>query len=166
MSADTPERDAATAVELMTLMRRLTVEFDRFAERFAAVHGLHRTDLNAVIVITDAVRDGRPLTPGGLGTALNLSAPATTALLNRLEQSGHVERHRSPNDRRKIELAPREQAVTLAGRFLTPLTGHLSTALDRFTDQEREIIRRFLATGIEGAVSAGHHLERRGIRGG
>src|SRR5262245_5400564 len=74
-SRETPE-----TFELMVRMRALTVESDRFAERFAASHGLHRTDLNALVVILDAARAGRPLTPGGLGAALNLSPPATTAL--------------------------------------------------------------------------------------
>ncbi|MFC4537095.1 MarR family winged helix-turn-helix transcriptional regulator [Sphaerisporangium dianthi] len=154
MSADQPGGDAASPLELITLMRRLNVELDRFVERFAVDHGLHRTDLNAVVVIMDAAREGRPLTPGALGAALNLSAPATTALLNRLEQAGHVERSRSETDRRKVELALHSQAVTLAKEFFTPLARHLSEALAPFTGEERQVILRFLTGSIQASVAA------------
>ncbi|WP_220183321.1 MarR family winged helix-turn-helix transcriptional regulator [Sphaerisporangium album] len=154
MPAHPPDEDGVSAFELMTLMRRLNVELDRFVERFAEDHGLHRTDLNAVVVIMDAITEGRPLTPGGLGAALNLSAPATTALLNRLERAGHVERHRSATDRRKVELALHDQAVTLAGRFFSPLARHLSAAFEGFTDEERVVIRRFLTGSIDATITA------------
>jgi len=41
---------------LVRLLRQLTVETDRFAEMFGEAHGLHRTDLNALVVIMDAGR--------------------------------------------------------------------------------------------------------------
>ncbi|GGO12651.1 hypothetical protein GCM10010116_25430 [Microbispora rosea subsp. aerata] len=140
--------------ELMSLMRRLNVEIDRFAEQFAVAHGLHRTDLNALTVIMDASREGRPLTPGALGAALNLSAPATSALINRLEQAGHLTRHRSTGDRRKVELAMHEQAAALASRFFAPLGQRMAAALEEFTPEERRIIGRFLNRGIEAVVAA------------
>ncbi|WP_220499368.1 MarR family winged helix-turn-helix transcriptional regulator [Microbispora sp. H10949] len=140
--------------ELMNLMRRLNVEVDRFAEQFAVDHGLHRTDLDALTVIMDASREGRPLTPGALGAALNLSAPATSALINRLEQAGHLTRHRSTGDRRKVELAMHEQAAALAGRFFAPLGRRMSAALEEFTPEERQVIGRFLGRSIEATVAA------------
>ncbi|SEH03303.1 DNA-binding transcriptional regulator, MarR family [Nonomuraea solani] len=149
MTPDTP-----SAVELMVMIRALNVESDRFIERFAALHGLHRTDLNALVVILDAARAGRPLTPGGLGGALNLSPPATTALINRLEQAGHVERRRSATDRRKVEVVLDEQAAELARQFFTPLARHLAGAIDGFTEEERRVIGRFLSDSIRATATA------------
>lgn len=162
MSAEPPSKKAGSAFELMTLMRRLNVELDRFVEGFAIGHGLHRTDLNAVVVIMDAAREGPPLSPGTLGHALNLSPPATTALLNRLEQAGHVERHRSSTDRRKVELALHEQAVTLAGRFFSPLARHLSASFEQFTEEERLVIERFLTGSIQATITARQESARDG----
>ncbi|NUO99767.1 MAG: MarR family transcriptional regulator [Nonomuraea sp.] len=147
-------RGEMTPYELMVLVRRLNVESDRFVEGFAVAHGLHRTDLNALVVILDAHHDGRPLAPGELGAALNLSAPATTALLDRLEQAGHVERRRGTGDRRKVEVVIREQAVELAGTFFAPLVRRLTAAIDAFSPEEREVIGRFLADGIDATVAA------------
>ncbi|MFB4274057.1 MarR family winged helix-turn-helix transcriptional regulator [Nonomuraea sp. MTCD27] len=152
MAASREERP--DAFELMVLIRALYVESDRFAERFAALHRLHRTDLNALVVILDAARAGRPLTPGGLGGALNLSPPATTALIDRLEHAGHVERRRSTTDRRKVEVVLNEQAAELARRFFAPLARHLSAAIDAFTPEERQVVGRFLESGIKATAAA------------
>ncbi|MFF4624557.1 MarR family winged helix-turn-helix transcriptional regulator [Nonomuraea jabiensis] len=149
MTSDTP-----SAFELMVLLRALNVEADRFVERFAAVHRLHRTDVNALVVILDALQAGRPLSPGELGGALNLSPPATTALIDRLEQVGHVERRRSIADRRKVEVVLNEQAIELAGQFFAPLGRHLSDAIDVFTAEERRVIGRFLERSINATVAA------------
>ncbi|MEV0383623.1 MarR family transcriptional regulator [Nonomuraea sp. NPDC050643] len=149
MTPDTPD-----AVELMIMMRALNVESDRFIERFATLHGLHRTDLNALVVILDADRVGRPLTPGALGIALHLSPPATTALINRLEQAGHVERRRSTTDRRKVEVVLNEQAAQLARHFFTPLARHLTKVIDAFTPEERRVIGRFLESSIKANTAA------------
>ncbi|GII77430.1 hypothetical protein Sru01_24120 [Sphaerisporangium rufum] len=154
MRADPPGDENTTPFELMTLLRRLNVELDRFVEGFAVGHALHRTDLNAVVVIMDAARQDRPLSPGALGAQLNLSAPATTALLNRLEQAGHIERSRSTTDRRKVELSLHEQAVTLAGSFFAPLARQLSAVLERFSEEERALIRRFLTESTEATMRA------------
>ncbi|MBB6346807.1 MarR family winged helix-turn-helix transcriptional regulator [Nonomuraea muscovyensis] len=151
MTQDAPP---PTAYELMVAIRRLNMESDRFIERFAVLHGLHRTDLNALVVILDAANAGRHPTPGELGAALNLSPPATSALVNRLEQAGHVERRRSTTDRRKIEIAVNEPAVRLAGRFFAPLGRHLTAAIDEFTPDEREIIARFLTRAITATTTA------------
>ncbi|MFI9593998.1 MarR family winged helix-turn-helix transcriptional regulator [Nonomuraea sp. NPDC052265] len=143
-----------TAYDLMVLIRRLNVESDRFVEGFAVGHRLHRTDMNALVVILDAHLAGRPLSPGGLGAALNLSAPATTALLGRLEQAGHVVRRRDAGDRRKVEVVMNEQAVELAGTFFAPLARRLTAAIDAFTPAEQEVVGRFLADAIEATVAA------------
>ncbi|MBB6552065.1 MarR family winged helix-turn-helix transcriptional regulator [Nonomuraea rubra] len=145
---------APDAFELMVMMRALNVESDRFAERFAALHRLHRTDLNALVAILDAAHAGTPLTPGGLGAALNLSPPATTALIDRLEQAGHVERRRSATDRRKVEVVLNEQAAELARRFFAPLGRHLTEAIEAFTADERRVIGRFLDSGIQATAAA------------
>jgi DNA-binding MarR family transcriptional regulator len=146
--------ETPSAYELMVLMRTLNVESDRFAERFAARHGLHRTDLNALVAILDAGHAGRPLTPGGLGGALNLSPPAITALIDRLERAGHVERRRSAADRRKVEVVMNEQAARLAREFFAPLGRHLSEAIGAFTPEERRVVAHFLQTSIRATSAA------------
>ncbi|MGA6161698.1 MarR family winged helix-turn-helix transcriptional regulator [Amycolatopsis magusensis] len=134
---------------LITLVRRLTVESDRFAEMFGEAHGLHRTDLNALAVIMDAARRGAPMSPSQLATALHLSASATTSVLDRLERAGHLHRDRSATDRRKVELRMHEQAREIGSAFFQPLGRRFAEAWQDLGDDERRTVARFLELTID-----------------
>jgi DNA-binding MarR family transcriptional regulator len=143
--AMTEDRDTV----LVRLLRQLTVETDRFAEMFGEAHGMHRTDLNALVVIMHAAHRGESVSPGQLARALDMSASAITAVLDRLEHAGHVARDRSPRDRRRIELLMPEEAMRLGQQFFGPLGVELSSAWSGFNEDERATIARFLTLSIE-----------------
>ena len=134
------------------LLRQLTVETDRFAEVFGETHGMHRTDLNALVVIMDSSRRGEPISPTQLARALHLSASATTAVLDRLEGAGHVYRDRDPSDRRRVGLLVADQALRVGEQFFTPLGTEMSRVWATFTAAERATIERFLTMSIEATV--------------
>lgn len=138
---------------LVRLLRQLTVETDRFAEIFGEKQRMHRTDLNALAAIMDARWGGAPMSPTRLAEALHLSASATTSVLDRLEASGHVERARSPHDRRKVELHVSDKALELGREFFEPLDGAFTRAWERFGDADKEVIARFLLASIDATVS-------------
>ncbi|MFL6123176.1 MarR family winged helix-turn-helix transcriptional regulator [Actinophytocola sp.] len=137
---------------LARLLRQLTVETDRFAEMFGEAHGLHRTDLNALVVIMAATRRGRQISPGQLARALHLSASATTTVLDRLEIAGYVERDRSSDDRRRVELRMSDRIVRMGEQYFRPLGVEVSRAWARFTPQERVTIIEFLTASIDATL--------------
>jgi DNA-binding MarR family transcriptional regulator len=138
---------------LVRLLRQLTVETDRFVEIFGEKQRMHRTDLNALALIMDARWSGEPMSPTRLAEALHLSASATTSVLDRLESSGHVERTRSPHDRRKVELRVPDKALELGRRFFGPLDGAFTRAWQQFDDADKEVIARFLGASIDATVA-------------
>src|SRR5690349_23375182 len=93
-----PDRQLAMD-ELIDALRLFTVESDVFVDVFARAHSLGRSDLNAIMWISEGTRSGHPVTAGELATRLGLGAPATTGLVDRLESAGHVRRERDPQDR-------------------------------------------------------------------
>ena len=101
---------------LIHLLRQVTVEFDLLAAEFARLHGLHPTDLRALIHLLDAARPGTPATPGWLADQLGLDASSVTALVHRLEELGHVRRRRDTADRRRVLLDVDERASPSPGR--------------------------------------------------
>jgi predicted transcriptional regulator len=137
---------------LVRLLRQFTVESDRFIEMFGEAHGLHRTDLNALVVIMDAQRRGTSVSAGELARALHLSASATTAVLDRLEAAGHVQRARSGHDRRRIGLLMPEDTTRLGNQLFQPLGEELSRAWVSYTPEQRELIAAFLETSIQATV--------------
>jgi len=134
---------------LIDALRLFTVETDVFVDVFARAHALGRNDLNAIMWISQASGAGDPLTAGELATRLGLGPPATTALIDRLEQAGHVRRERDGEDRRKVTLAMQEPALALAVAFFQPLGARMDGAVaDLGTDQlaiTAEVVRRLTA---------------------
>ena len=131
-------------VELALMLRRLTVELDAVGQRFAGLHGLGRSDVRALVAIMDAARAGRPMTAGALGAAVELSSASVTALVDRLERVGHVERVRDEHDRRRVVLEMTPAAMAAGGEFFGGLQRDLAAAMDSYSDEELDVVRRFL----------------------
>lgn len=136
----------ASDYDLSMLVRALVMESNRFLEIFSAAHELHPTDMTALNLI---MTTRSPMTPGALAKALNLSASATTSVLDRLERAGHVVRDRSPEDRRRVELRVLDAATALASTFFQPLAREYSSAWARLSDADRAVVAGFLTTTTE-----------------
>src|SRR3954469_26059210 len=89
---------------LLRLLQEFTIEANRYVDAAGGRKDMHRTDLNALAVIMRHTANGGAVTPGLLRKELNLSSPATTALIDRLDSSGHVVRERDSSDRRQVHL--------------------------------------------------------------
>lgn len=131
-------------LQLFHRLRRLTVELELSRTEFAKLHGLHATDLRALIALLDAGRAGVPATPGWLGERLGLNSAGTTTLIDRLERLGHVRRVRDTRDRRKVFLEVTPEAVELGWAFFGPQIGAMVADMRRFTGAELATIGRFL----------------------
>jgi DNA-binding MarR family transcriptional regulator len=138
------EADVADRRELALLLRRLTVELDAVGQRFADLHGLNRTDVRALVAIMDAARGGESLTAGRLGAAVDLSSASVTALLDRLERVGHVRRTRDADDRRRVVLEMSDTAMAAGAEHFGALQRDLAGAMEGYTDEELDVVRRFL----------------------
>ncbi|MER6622041.1 MarR family transcriptional regulator [Streptomyces sp. NPDC000931] len=148
---DTPStplqvNDTTGLQSFAVLLRRMNNEFNRVAQEFAHAHGLHLTDVQALIAILDADPDGagEPMTPGRLRRQLNLTSGAVTACVDRLERAGHIHRVRAADDRRVVHLHFAEAARELAREYFRPLARSTDTARGRFTPDELTVIVRFL----------------------
>lgn len=107
--------------ELVHRMRALVVQLDLFGAEFAQSHGLHATDVRALIALLDAARAGHQATPGWLGQQLGLNSASVTALIDRMEKSGLVTRERDGRDRRRVIVEVSDTAKTLGWSFFGPL---------------------------------------------
>ncbi|WP_404816014.1 MarR family winged helix-turn-helix transcriptional regulator [Streptomyces thermolineatus] len=146
--------DQSPGMRLVHLLRAVTVEFELLGAEFAARHGLHPTDVRALIHLLDAARAGTRATPGWLGEQLRLNSAGTTALVDRLERLGLVRRSRDTADRRRVLLEVEEKAVKLGWAFFGPVIGEVVAAAEGFEAGELETVRRFLAAVLESAGRA------------
>jgi DNA-binding MarR family transcriptional regulator len=139
-----------TAAEyaVVVALREVTLRLNLMGAKFAASNGLHTTDLRAIIELLDAERAGLPASPTWLAGRLRLNTASVTALVDRLERMGHIERHRESADRRRISLKVTGRAKRLGEAFFGPL---INQVMDGFSQRERDAIVRFL-TEIAAAV--------------
>ncbi|MFF5702832.1 MarR family winged helix-turn-helix transcriptional regulator [Streptomyces sp. NPDC012794] len=136
-------------LELVHLLRAVAVEFGLRQAEFAAANGMHPTDVRALICLLDAARAAEPATPGLLRTRLGLNSAGTTGVIDRLQRLGHVERVRDPEDRRRVLLRVRPEAVHLGQEFFGPAINTLLGTLTPLSPAERTTIRDFLTAARE-----------------
>ncbi|MFC6012922.1 MarR family winged helix-turn-helix transcriptional regulator [Nocardia lasii] len=138
---------------LLEGLRAYGANYREFTRRFATWLGLHATDAAALIEILTAEERGTTLSPARLSERIALSNSATTALLNRLEQAGHIVRSREHDDRRVITLRSTPRIHTLADEFFTPLGTRVGTVMDKYSPEELQRFEAFV-TDLQSAMTA------------
>ncbi|MET7547294.1 MarR family transcriptional regulator [Streptomyces sp. NBC_01724] len=147
MSEQSPE------MEIVHLLRKVTVEFGLRQAEFASRHGMHPTDVRALICLLDAERAGTDATAGWLGAQLGLNSAGTTAVIDRLERLGHLTRTRDPRDRRRVLMTVDPRAVELGRSFFGPLIDNTVAVLRDFDESETAAVRRFLSAAHRAVTS-------------
>lgn len=126
-------------------LRELTRLAARVHHTVARRTGLSSADLSALDLLSRAV-----MGPAELARALDLTTAAATGIVDRLETRGHAERQPIPGDRRRTGVHITASGRVEAHRHLMPMFRGLQANDDAFTEEEREVVRRYL----EGAVEA------------
>jgi DNA-binding MarR family transcriptional regulator len=152
VTAARPSGHAAPAEhDLVVLLHELGHHLHALGSRFAAREALHPTDVQALSQLALA---GGELTVGALARTLELSTGATTRLVDRLEEAGHVSRYPDTADRRRRHVAISPTATATAGAFFGRLATVLATVVDGYDPADQATIRRFLTEVI--AVVSDH----------
>ncbi|MET9901131.1 MarR family winged helix-turn-helix transcriptional regulator [Streptomyces sp. NPDC006446] len=151
-------------LHLVHLLRAVTVELDLFAAEFAGLHGLHPTDVRALIHLLDAGRADTPATPGWLGAQLGVNSASTTALIDRLEDLELVRRERDTRDRRRVLLTVTDKAVALGWSFFGPLIDEMVASMRTFDEDDLATVRRFLLA-MRDVAATGRRNQRDGSGG-
>lgn len=136
---------AALEEQVMELLRIYGMEATQAAHRFAAMVEVHETDLAALELLT---RSDAPGGVGELGAQLGLSSGSVTALVDRLERAGHVERVRDHADRRRVSLRVTATAHDLAAQHFSDWTAHLRAAMANRDPAELKAIAAFLTEAV------------------
>ncbi|MEU0970341.1 MarR family transcriptional regulator [Streptomyces sp. NPDC005917] len=144
--------DTGPEMEIVHLLRAVTVELGLHSARFAHQNGMHPTDVRALVALMDARRASEEMTAGRLGAALGLNSAGTTAAVDRLERAGHVRRVRGERDRRRVVIEVEERAIELGQAFFGPLIDCSTALLREYDEPGLAAIRGFL-TGVRQAAA-------------
>ena len=112
---------------------------------FARRSRMHVTDSAAIVEILRAEDRGQPLTPARLAERVGLSSGATSILLNRLEDAGHVVRRRGHADRRLVTLHSTASVHESAAAFFDPVRVRLEEVLSHYTSEQLALVEHLVA---------------------
>jgi DNA-binding MarR family transcriptional regulator len=112
----------------------------------AARLGIGVSDLHA---LERLMLDG-PVGPAEISTALGIRPASATALVDRLERTGHVRREPHAFDRRRLVLVPTEKALTDGWAAVMPLVASLEAAAEGLDEDQRRAVALYLDRVIEG----------------
>lgn len=146
--------ESSLSFELVQLLQRFGQASDRYVEFTGAVHRTHRTDMNALAIIIRYEREGALPTPGEISRELQLSSPATTALLDRLERLGYVTRQRGDKDRRVVRIALTDLARSDGRAMFMPLAAQMMALVSQYSPEQIEFLSDFMAKAIAGVDAA------------
>jgi DNA-binding MarR family transcriptional regulator len=140
---DDARRDAlrtSPGFTLLFLLQKFTTEAERYSETVRRKHGLARNDIHAINAVIEADRAGVTTTPGELRERLVLSSAAMTAVLDRLEASGHLERQHSSEDRRQVLLRSTPSARVTGREMFDPMVQHMLPILADYSPEQLRLV--------------------------
>ncbi|OXM54814.1 transcriptional regulator [Amycolatopsis thailandensis] len=146
-------------IEVMQRLREWAVGFGELHRHLAGWMRLPVSDANALGQITWAAEAGTPLSPAELSRQIAMTTGATTILLNRLEDAGHVQRSRESSDRRRVTLRPTPAAREHARRFLVFAGAEIAAAVRTADPEELRVVTKFLSRITEATGDANQRLE-------
>ncbi|MBF4631261.1 winged helix-turn-helix transcriptional regulator [Clavibacter michiganensis subsp. phaseoli] len=135
---------------VLEALRGYAVRYQESAHAFARFMGLPTSDGTALGEILWAERSGLPMTAARLRTRLGMTSGATTALVDRLQARGLVERSRESDDRRIVTLRTTDEVRARSAGFHGPAARELEAAMGEHDDATLAVVRGFLErlTGV------------------
>jgi DNA-binding MarR family transcriptional regulator len=117
---------------LVDAMRAAQTATDMMDEAFTDFLGINRSDGRCLDVVD---RKGR-VTAGELAIEVGLTTGAVTAMVDRLEIAGLVERRSDPNDRRKVLIQLTTEAKQMAAEIYGEMAHATAPYIDALTDHD------------------------------
>ena len=121
-------------------LRDLALTLTGLGAALAARLNLNRNDLRAL----DILIEQRGMTAGQLASKLKLTTGAITGVIDRLELAGHAVRMHDDEDRRKVVVRATRKAIEARDEALDPLKVDLVQLLNGYSEDELEVIQKFL----------------------
>lgn len=129
-----------SAEELLRALQGEIAAVLSFTAAVARRRGLEVSEIAAL----EHLQGAGELTPGQLAARLSMTSGAVTALVDRLERIGHVQRSPNPRDRRSSILRVTPAGAEDAVRYLAPLAEEITQIATGLSDEERDTAGKFL----------------------
>jgi DNA-binding MarR family transcriptional regulator len=137
------QRKPALARQLMLALRRSSAAGVLHSQAIARKVGINSSDLECL----DLILMKGPSTAGDIARHTGLTSGAVTGLIDRLERQGLVERAADPDDRRKVMVRVREQAIAPIAAYFAPMEKTMQSLLAGYSRDELKLLIDFTERG-------------------
>ena len=144
------QRSSSIEEKLSDLVREHSSAVLRHAAATAKRMGLEASELAALehLQAAGAINQKR------LGERLSMSPGAITAMIDRLERRGYVERIPNPEDRRSVLVNITKAGLEESLRHLWPYIEDMKSVEAGFSEEERAVAARFLRAATQATQRA------------
>lgn len=153
---DAPSLHQALIAQVGLQVRQLGAQSVMTSQIIATRFGLHTTDLECL----DLIYLKRQVSAGELASATGLTSGAMTALIDRLERGGYVERVGDPKDRRRVLVQIKPEAIEPIKAVYMPIQKRMFALWSTFSARDLELVADFLRRSRELAVQCAALIER------
>ena len=130
--------------EVLDSLARFRTSDAQMHQRVRATTTLGENEMRILSYLLRQHRDGNVVKPSEISRHLAISSASTTALLDRLERQGSVERISHPTDRRSILIAPTARAAGDVADIVDAFETRVTEAIEALGDDGRASVLRFL----------------------
>lgn len=138
-------------VDVLTALRQYRAAEVAMRRRTRTSMGMGETDILAIRYLVESQKSGRLVTAKVLAERLEISTPSTTALIDRLEKSGHVRRENHPTDRRAVVVRPTDTTHDEVRHTLGSMHERMIEVAEGLDRRSAQAVIEFL-TGMRDAV--------------
>lgn len=136
--------DDDRGARVMEAMRSYRAAEMAMRRRTQASMAMGENELLVLRFLTRAAASDREVTPIDLARHLAVSTASITALLDRLERSGHLERRPHPSDRRKVLVSTTGRADDEMRDTLSAMHARMMQATRGMSESETAVVTSFL----------------------
>jgi DNA-binding MarR family transcriptional regulator len=131
-------------MKVLTSIRALSDAMDRMHSGMKDDLDMNATDLATLRMLIMREQEGRVVSPRDIAEHLRISTASTTKLLDRLSDSGHIERQPHPTDRRAriVALTPLSRADFF--RIYGERLRAMRSVAGQYDETDLAVISRFL----------------------
>src|SRR3954447_3328885 len=141
-SPGTPHEEAV--MDVLLAIRAFSDAMDRMYGGMKGDMEMNLTDLAALRMLIMREQRGESVSPHDVARHLRISTASTTKLLDRLSESGHVERRPHPRDRRARVIVLTEESRRTFYRHFGERMQEMRSVADRYTDDQLSLFTQFL----------------------
>lgn len=119
--------------------------------RARAASSMTENEMRIIQFLLSSAREQTAVTPTSLSRHLGVTSASMTALLDRLERAGAIERVRHPSDRRSLLITATARAEETVGAPVVAFQEATRQIASELSDDDRRVVMDFL-TRLTGAV--------------